>query len=117
VKTFSHAFRFAPLGMLLLFALGCGYPEAQPVNMEIISSLRTACSARNAAWLEANAEKIEAQRAAGAMNDTEYEAFTGILAQARGGDWEDAEYACLAFQKAQRPTPEQVEKIRAFHEK
>ena len=108
-------FRIAPL--LLLVVLGCGYPVAQPVNMEIISSLRTACSARNSEWLEANAEKIEAQRTAGEMNEAEYEAFSGILEQARSGGWEEAEYACLAFQKAQRPTPEQVAKIRAFHEK
>jgi hypothetical protein len=96
---------------------GCGYPVAQPVNREIISSLRTACSARNPEWLAANADKIEKQRSDGLMNDAEHETFNGIVAQARGGDWEGAEYACLAFQKAQRPTPEQEAKIRAFHEK
>ena len=116
MKIFSATFRIG-LPCLLLLALGCGYPAAQPVNMEIISSLRTACSARNTDWLEANADKIEAQRAAGEMSDAEYKAFSGILAQARSGNWDDAEHACLAFQKAQRPTPEQVEKIRAFHEK
>jgi len=97
--------------------VGCGYPVAQPVNMEIISSLRTACSARNGDWLDANAKKIEGQRTAGQMNDDEYEAFTAIIEQARGGDWESAERACLRFQKAQRPTAEQVAKVRAFHEK
>ena len=101
----------------LLFFCGCGYPVAQPVNMEIITSLRTACSAKDPGWLQDNVEKIEARRTAGEMNDQEYETFCGIIEQAESGDWEGAERACLAFQKAQRPTPEQVEKIRAFHEK
>lgn len=115
MKTSRIAVPTVALGVLI--ATGCGYPSAQPVNMEIISSLRTACSARNSEWLEANAARIEAQRQAGQMSDDEHEAFLGILAQARDGDWEGAEHACLAFQKAQRPTPEQLEKIRAFHEK
>ena len=54
---------------------GCGYPAAQPVNFEIITSLRTACSARNTEWLVANEEKIEARRAA-----------AGALAESGTGD-------------------------------
>ena len=95
---------------------GCGYPAAQPVNFEIITSLRTACSARNTEWLVANEEKIEARRAAGEMSDDEYETFAAIVRQARDGDWAKAERACLKFQRAQRPTPEQIARVRAFHE-
>jgi hypothetical protein len=108
-----------PIGWLCGLALvaGCGYPSVEPENMELITSLRTACSARNDAWLAANEEKIEKRRADGAMSDHAYETFSGIIAQARGGDWAGAEAACLKFQKAQRPSAEQVEKARAFHEK
>lgn len=99
----------------LLTLCGCGYPEVQPVNMELITSLRTACSAKEPKWLAANVEKIDAQRAAGQMSDEEHATFLAIVEQARGGDWEGAEQACLKFQKAQGPTPEQMEKTRAFH--
>jgi len=109
-------------GLLAAFVLasmlvGCGYPAAAPQNMELITSLRTACSARNPTWLDTNEKKINEQRAAGQMSDEEYEAFKSIIDRARGGDWKGAEEACLAFQHDQGPTPEQIEKIRAFHEK
>jgi hypothetical protein len=101
----------------LALVAGCGYPAVEPENMELITSLRTACSARNDAWLKANEEKVEKRHADGAMSDDAYETFSAIIAQARGGDWAAAEAACLKFQKAQRPSVEQVEKARAFHEK
>ncbi|REK13032.1 MAG: hypothetical protein DWQ37_10435 [Planctomycetota bacterium] len=103
--------------LVLTLVAGCGYPETQPMNMEIITSLRTACSARNGEWLDANEAKIEQRRASGQMRDDEYEAFMEIVRQARGGDWAGAEGACLKFQNSQRPTDEQVAKIRAFHAK
>jgi hypothetical protein len=95
---------------------GCGYPEVQHVNLELITSLRTACSAREPKWLDLNVEKIDAQKAAGEMSEEEHATFMAIVEQARAGDWEGAERACLKFQKAQGPTPEQMEKVRAFHE-
>ena len=103
------------MALAVLVASGCGYPEVQPVNMELITSLRTACSAQDQKWLEANVEKIEEQKAAGQMSDEEHATFMEIVEQARGGDWGGAERACLKFQKAQGPTAEQVEKMRAFH--
>jgi hypothetical protein len=109
----ARRFYWLPLAAALV---GCGYPAVEPVNLEIITSLRTACSARNDAWLAANEQKIENRRAAGRMNDAEYEAFTSIIRQAREGDWSAAERACLKFQKAQRASDEQIAKIRAFHE-
>ncbi len=100
----------------LLLVSGCGYPDVQPVNMELITSLRTACSAKDLKWLDANVEKIDARKAAGEMSDEEHATFMAIVEQARGGDWESAELACLRFQQAQGPTPEQMEKMRAFHD-
>jgi hypothetical protein len=106
------------VGLLPLLAIGgCGYPVVEPANLEIVTSLRTACSARDPSWLAANEEKIDKRRAAGRVRDDEYAAFAAIIRQARDGDWADAEAACLKFQKAQRPTPEQVARLRAFHEK
>jgi hypothetical protein len=114
VSRCSRALVLLVAGTLLLSS-GCGYPEVQPVNMELITSLRTACSAREPKWLEANVEKIDAQKATGQMSDEEHATFMAIVEQARSGDWESAELACLKFQKAQGPTSEQMEKMRAFH--
>ena len=53
--------RWAPAALLAMVA-GCGYPVAQPLNMEIITSLRTACSARNGEWLKVAGLVIVRQR-------------------------------------------------------
>jgi hypothetical protein len=114
----AYARAWLPASLLALALLsGCGYPAVQPMNQEIITSLRTACSAGDRAWLDANREKIEERRAAGEMEDREYKVFLAIIEQAESGDWKGAEHACLKFQQAQEPTAEQVAKIRAFHSK
>jgi hypothetical protein len=103
------------LAGFLELTTGCSYTEVQPINLRAISSLRTACSARRSDWLKDNVDLIEKRRAAGEMRDDEYETFMAIVRQAEGGDWSGASAACLAFQKAQRPTAEQIEAVRAFH--
>ena len=119
MPSYSQLLRIPPcliagLAMLALVA-GCGYPVAEPVNMELISSLRTALSARSETWLAANDEIVEKRHAGGQMRDDEYHVFRSIIDQARGGDWQGAERATLRFQKAQRPTKEQVERVTQFH--
>jgi hypothetical protein len=112
----SKATRMLAVLISLTFLVsGCGYPEVQPENMELITSLRTACSAKDSTWLKANVEKLDGAKTAGEMSEEEHAIFMAIVEQARGGDWEGAERACLKFQKAQGPTPEQMEKMRAFH--
>ena len=96
----------------LVWAGGCSYPVAEPINMELISSLRTALSARNEEWLKANADIVEERHASGEMRDDEYAAFKGIIDQARAGQWAEAEKATLKFQRAQRPTREQIDEVR-----
>jgi hypothetical protein len=91
--------------------VGCGYPAAAPANQELITSLRTALSARNNGWLTGTAEKVEKRHTAGTMGDEEYEAFQRIIEMARAGDWEGAEQASVDFQRAQRPTQEQIEAV------
>lgn len=102
---------FGPVAILAasLAPLGCGYPTARPENFALLASLRTALSAKNEEWLRMNEEKILARHQAGEMGDDEFATFTRIIAQARGGDWAGAEKATLRFQRAQQPTPEQIE--------
>jgi hypothetical protein len=94
-----------------LCMLGCGPPQAQPNNLRLIASLRTALSAKNTEWLEQNIELIEKRRAAGQMSDEEHVEFQAIIAKAKAGDWQGAERHSVRFQKAQRPTPEQIEQV------
>jgi hypothetical protein len=96
-------------GMAIALASGCGYPAAEPENLRLITSLRTALSARNEAWLEANEKMIEQRHIDKVMSDETYEAFKEIIAKAREGDWKGAELESLEFQRAQRPTRQQIE--------
>ena len=109
----SSSRKWIAAGFLLVATLsGCGYPAAEPVNMELITSLRTALSARNTEWLQANDALVEQRRSSGQMRDDEYEAFKDIIQQAREGQWVEAERASIEFQRAQRPTSEQIERVR-----
>src|SRR5690606_30979089 len=105
--------RFSVAALLLatLCITGCGYPQAAPNNLRLITTLRTALSARNPEWLQMNIDAIEERRAAGEMSDEEYEAFQEIIEQAKAGEWEEAERASVRFQKAQRPTAEQISQL------
>ncbi len=101
---------FATLAVLLL-VIGCGPPRAAPQNQRLIASLRTALSARSDEWLGKNAELLEERRAAGTLSDEEYETFQAIIDEAKAGKWEDAEQHVIAFQKAQKPTQQQIEGV------
>lgn len=96
---------------LALLVVGCGPPQAAPQNRQLITSLRTAISARNPQWLEKNAEVLEERRAAGNVSDDEYETFQAIIDEAKAGKWDDAEQEAIAFQKAQRPTREEIDRV------
>jgi hypothetical protein len=111
----SRARFSAAVWLILLPTLvsGCGYPNAQPNNKRLISSLRTALSARNDQWLTANEKRVGERHKQGEMDDDEFAAFQEIIEQARGGDWQGAERAAVDFQRAQRPTEEQIHQHRA----
>ena len=98
------------LAILLTF-VGCGPPQVKPNNLRLIASLRTALSAKNSEWLQQNIELIDKRHADGQMSDDEYEEFQAIIAKAKAGDWQGAERDSVDFQKAQRPTPEQIEQV------
>lgn len=94
---------------LLLVAsfVGCAKPQAGAENVELISSLRTAVSAQNPEWLEANVRAIDERHAAGHISDPAHEAFQAIIEKAQAGEWKKAEQDAIAFQKSQRPTGEE----------
>ena len=91
---------------------GCSrHPEVAPDNRRMISSLRTALSAQRTDWLQQNVHAIEARRRAGKMSQVEYAAFQAIVNKAKQGEWKAAERDAVRFEKAQRPTPEEIERV------
>jgi hypothetical protein len=96
----------------MILAAACGRPpQAAPANQRLISSLRTALSVQKLDWLEQNVQEIDSRHAAGQMSEVEYRAFAAIIAKAKAGHWKEAEQDAVAFQKAQRPTAEQIERL------
>lgn len=98
--------RLLLVGLILAVALGslagCSRPPAVEFeNLHLIASLRTACSAKNVEWLDGVARAVEKRHADGRMSASERDHFTRLIEQAREGDWESAEKACLKFEKAQ----------------
>jgi prepilin-type processing-associated H-X9-DG protein len=82
------------------------------IDEMIFQPLRTALSARNPKWLDENDAVIEKRHKEGQMGDDEYATFKKIVERARSGEWQEAERNYMAFQRAQRPTPEQIERVR-----
>ena len=80
-------------------------------NRELIVSLATAVSARNASWLDKNAKLLEQRRAEGKCSDAEYETFKAIIDKARAGEWKAAEEAVYALRDAQEPTAEDLDNL------
>jgi hypothetical protein len=99
------------LAALAICTGGCGPPQASPHNRQLIASLRTALSAQNPDWLEQNATILEERRATGQASEEEFAAFQALIAKAQEGQWKEAERQVMAFQKAQRPTREEVENV------
>lgn len=82
--------------------LGCGRPPAvEQNNLPLISSLRTALSARNTEWLKGVERAVAERRESNLMSEDSAEHFNHLIQLARDGDWEASEHACLAFEKAQ----------------
>jgi hypothetical protein len=82
--------------------LGCGRPPAvEQNNLPLISSLRTALSARNTEWLKGVERAVAERRDSNLMSEDSAQHFNHLIQLARDGDWEASEHACLAFEKAQ----------------
>jgi hypothetical protein len=95
--------RWVALALLLLVAGCSSYPAATSAeSLKLVAALRTACAGK----LEANLARIEKQaiqaHEQGKLSPAERDALARIVQLAREGRWEQAEAACLAFQKAQK---------------
>jgi hypothetical protein len=103
--------------VVALFALstfsGCGgEPQVAKANQKLISALRTAASARQVPWLDACAKQVEEGKSAGTMSAEEAAVFEEIIALARDGEWKQAEERAAALGAAQRPTAEDIERLK-----
>ncbi len=105
-------FRTSVIGLPLFVLVGCYRPpQVAEENLELISSLRTALSTRNPKRLDDNDRVMRERHAAGELSDTEMAAFNELIEMARDGEWEAAEKRVVTFQRKQRPTQEQIDRI------
>ncbi len=104
-NTITHVSVFGiAIVVVALVVIGCGRPQAStPQNQKLISSLRTAISAKKTVWLEKCEKILQDRRAEGKVADTEYDEFQAIIALAKKKQWKEAEQEVIRFQKAQRP--------------
>lgn len=82
---------------------GCRqYPTAtSPEAMVLIKMLYTACNTRDPSRLERVERGVELAAREGKLSPAERQAFEGIIAGARRGDWESARRASLRFAEDQ----------------
>lgn len=81
---------------------GCGRPPVvETANLKLVASLRTACSARNPEWLTGVEKAVDERQAEGELSEAAHRHFKTLIEQARAGEWEAAERACLEFERAQ----------------
>lgn len=93
---------FILLVTILISLAGCNRPPAVGFDhLHLITSLRTACSARNPDWLSGVTRAVDQRHSAGKMTTTEHAHFQKLITQAQAGEWEAAERACLKFEQAQ----------------
>jgi hypothetical protein len=98
---------------LALSALaGCGATQLSPSNRHLLETLQTAVSAKNTAWLDAVEKEVKETRKNGEISDAEFSALDSIIRQAKGGKWDTAQSAVFALSDGQRPTPEDLERLR-----
>lgn len=107
-----HLVRWLLAAPLILAVAGCYRPpQVAEDNLELISALRTAFSTRSTKRLDDNQRVLNERHAAGELSDAELAAFSELITMARAGDWEKAEQRVVTFQRRQRPTKEQIERI------
>jgi len=111
----AKGLRAVQVCLLLGLALtaGCGPPQVGQANYKLVAGLHTAISAQRLDWLETTAKIVAERHAAGELNDEQFATLETIIAQARGGDWSQAESAVVRLAKAQRPTAEEIEQLKA----
>ena len=98
---------------LLVFVLaGCGATQLASTNRHLLEALQTAVSAKNDQWLDGVARQVQEQHAKGAMSDAEQKAFDAIIQSAKAGHWDAAQGRVFALSEGQRPTAEDLARVR-----
>ena len=99
--------------LVLLTFIGCGRaPQLSPQNRRLLAALQTAVSAQKTDWLEATHNQIAEKRGRAEISDEEYAALSAIIEKARAGDWKQAQADVFALSEGQRPTPEEVDRLK-----
>jgi hypothetical protein len=93
---------------------GCGGPpQVAPANRRLIDGLRTATSSAQPEWVEESAKQLEEAKSKGTVSDQEYAEFEAIIGMARAGKWKEAEAEAIRLGKAQKPTAEEIERLKS----
>lgn len=97
--------RTARLGALLaaVLSMGCSRypPVSSPESLHLVRALYTACNTQDPARL-AKFEKALAQAvAAGKVTPAELQVFQAIVAEAKQGNWKEAEQSAYRFAQDQ----------------
>jgi hypothetical protein len=97
-----------------LLISGCGRPpQVAPANRKLIDGLRTAASSQQIQWIEESEKQIEESKRNGTISEQESAEFASIVKLAKEGKWKEAEAAAIRLGKAQKPTAEEVERLKA----
>jgi hypothetical protein len=64
-------------------------------------------------WVDESAKQIEEGKQSDTVSDAEYEAFQSIIRMAKEKKWKEANAEAVRLGKAQKPTAEEVERLRA----
>ena len=109
----NTAWRLGVLGVLAV-AGGCGSPPQMGTdNYRLVAGLRTAISSRRVDWLDAASKQADKRHAEGTLNDEQFAEFEAIVAQARDGQWSEAETAVIRLEKAQKRSPAEIERAKS----
>jgi hypothetical protein len=94
---------------------GCGKkpPQVSPGNRNLVNALRTATAAKQIEWVDQCAKLLDEGQRSGTMTDEESAEFDAIIALARDEKWQEAEAEAIRLGKAQRPTPDDLARLKA----
>ena len=100
------------LALLVVLLSGCGSTQFSSSNRHILAALQTAISAKNTEWLDGVAKQVNEQRTKGAMSNPEFKTIDSIIQAAKAGQWDTAQKRVFAVTEAQRPTADDLARLR-----
>jgi hypothetical protein len=112
-KSTTHLARLLVLAAVLQLALaGCGATQFAPKNRQLLAALQTAVTSKNAQWLDAVAKQATEQHDNLALSDAEFKSLQAVVDSAKTGDWKMAEVRVFALSEGQRPTADDLARVR-----